>query len=464
MLTGRARTGVPSIVLRIAMAAVVVAGTTATLVVTDADLTIAVIALLLAVAATSVLGYGPGLAAAVSGAAILNYYFTPPLHSFRIDQPDDVLALVAFVAVSVLVGATIARLNGLRRRAEVGAREASLRLELTDALRAGSPVDLVLQRLAQELDELFELASCTVSAGADRISVSSQRASVGELTLSAPPVELQLTLGRVLQPGERDTITGLARAVSTVLELERVDAEARAQQLRAELDRSRAGFLTAITHDLRTPLATIKAATAALLAPVSPLDATERHELLEDTYAEAARLEGLVNKVLELTRIRTGALQPDPVAVSAPDLVRLAVDRLGSATHGRAISLDLDPELPAVHVDVLLMEHVLVNLLENAIVHDPGGREIQVHATATTSALQLAVVDHGPGIPEADHERIFDEFARRRAATDGPGTGLGLAIVRALVAANGGHAWCEDTPGGGATFMLELPIDDEEPT
>lgn len=464
MRTGRARTGLPSLVLRVALATVVVAGTTATLVATDADLTVAAIALLLAVAAASVLGYGPGLAAAVSSAGLLAYFFTPPVHSFRIDQPDDVLALVAFVTVSVLVGATIARLNELRRRAEIGERVASLRLELTDALRAGTPVAAVLQQLARELDELFELASGTISAGADRISVSSSREPVGALAISAPPVELQLALSRTLQPGEQDTITGLADAVSTVLELERVDAEARAQQLRGELDRSRAGFLTAITHDLRTPLATIKAATAALLAPASPLDATERHELLEDTYAEAARLEGLVNKVLELTRIRTGALQPDPVAVSAADLVRLAVDRLGATTRGRTITLDVDPDLPAIHVDVLLMEHVVVNLLENAIVHDPSGSAIQVSATATGSALQLAVVDHGPGIPESDHERIFDEFARRRAATDGPGTGLGLAIVRALVSANGGRAWCEDTPGGGATFMLELPIDDEETT
>jgi two-component system, OmpR family, sensor histidine kinase KdpD len=464
MRTGRARTGVPSLVLRVALATVVVAGTTATLVATDADLTVASIALLLAVAAASVLGYGPGLAAAVESGALLAYYFTPPIHSFRIDQPDDVLALVAFVTVSVLVGATIARLSELRRRAEIGERVASLRLELTDALRAGTPVDAVLQRLARELDELFELASCSISAGADRISVSSPREPVGALTISAPPVELQLALGRTLQRGDQDTITGLADAVSTVLELERVDAEARTQQLRAELDRSRAGFLTAITHDLRTPLATIKAATAALLAPASPLDATERHELLEDTYAEAARLEGLVNKVLELTRIRTGALQPDPVAVAAADLVRLAVDRLGATTRGRTITLDLDPDLPAIHVDVLLMEHVLLNLLENAIVHDPSGSAIQVGATATASTLQLSVVDHGPGIPASDHERIFDEFARRRAPTDGPGTGLGLAIVRALVSANGGHAWCEDTPGGGATFILELPIDDEETT
>ncbi len=437
---------------------------TSVLVFAGVDLAFAAIALLLVVAGASVLGYTPGLIAALSSSAVLTYYFTPPLHSFRIDQPDDLLALVAFVTVSLLVGAVIARLNELRRRAEVAAREATLRVELTNDLRRGVPVSDVLSRLASELQEMFELAGCSIAVASDRVGTTTSRPGVGELAVSSPPVELELTLGRVLRPGETETITGLAAAVATTLELERVDVEAREQQMRNELDRSRLGFLTAVTHDLRTPLATISGATAALLTPDSPLDADERRELLEGAHAEAARLQGLVDKVLELTRIRSGAMRAAPVAVSAADLVRVAVGRLGASARRHPINLDVDPDLPALHVDVLLMEHVLVNLLENAAIHDPTGGEIDVRGSATSDSFVLTIVDHGPGIPAVDRERVFAEFVRRRATTDGPGTGLGLAIVRALVTANGGRVWCEATPGGGATFVLDLPITDDEET
>jgi two-component system sensor histidine kinase KdpD len=255
---------------------------------------------------------------------------------------------------------------------------------------------------------------------------------------------------------------GVAGAVATALELERVDAAAREQRVQGELDRSRAGFLMGITHDLRTPLATIKAATAALLADDSRLDATERRELLDDTYAEAARLEGLVSKVLEVTRIRAGALRPELVSVSAVDLVRLAVDRSGATLDGRTIDLDFDPELPDLRVDALFMEHVLVNLLENIAVHDPTGGAIGLRGGVRGPRFELRVIDHGPGIAEPDRERIFDEFTRVGTRTDGPGTGLGLAIVRALVLANQGAVRCDETPGGGATFVLDLPIADDE--
>ncbi len=448
--------------MRVAIAVAVVGLATAILVGIDADLTFASIVLLLAVTGTSVLGYAAGLAAALSSATLLNYFFTTPVHSFRIDEPDDILVLVAFVAVSLLVGATIARLNELRRRAEVSAREASLRVSLTQELRRGAPVATVLQHLADELSVLFELSGCRV------IEVSEDGASpagtTGDVVVSTPPLLVRMVPTRALRTDEIETITGLAATVATVLELERIDAAARQQRLRGELDRSRAGFLTAVTHDLRTPLATIKAASAALLAADSRLDATDRRELLEDTYAEAARLEGLVNKVLEVTRIRSGALAPEFVTVSPADIVSIAVDRLGPTLSTRAINLDFDPELPAVRVDALLMDHVLVNLLENAAVHDPSGSAIDVGGAVNGSRFELRIADHGPGIPAADRERVFEEFARRRAETDGPGTGLGLAIARALVDANGGRVWCEETHGGGATFVLALPIADDEET
>ena len=223
------------------------------------------------------------------------------------------------------------------------------------------------------------------------------------------------------------------------------------------------GFLTGVTHDLRTPLATIKAATAALLAEDSRLDPAERRELLEDTFAEAARLEGLVNKVLELTRIRAGALRPELVTVSAVDLVRLAVDRSGRTLDGRTINLDFDPELPDVCVDALFMEHVLVNLLENIAVHDPSGGAIDVRGGVRGPWFELRVIDHGPGIPVPDRERIFDEFTRLGAPSRRAGNrARPRHRARAACSPNQGAVRCEETPAGGATFVLDLPIADDE--
>jgi two-component system sensor histidine kinase KdpD len=440
-----------------AVGTAMVAVTTAVLTGAGADLTFASVTLLLVVVTASVLGYVAGLVAALAASAALTYYFTPPIHSFMIDQADDVLALVAFVAVSLLVGATVARLNDLRRRSELSAREAQIRLDVTNQLVDGVPAEAVLHVLARELVDLFGLESCELTAGRTRVRAVGTSMPFEQFTVHSHGLTLGLQLGHAFRPGEQQTIEALVAAFATALDRNRLDVEARQQRVRADLDHSRAGFLTAVTHDLRTPIATIKAATGALLGPAPTLDDRERRELLEAVHAESARLEGLVTKVLELTRIRAG-IRPERSLVAAADLVQAAVDRLGPVAHARTIALDIDPDLPALRVDPLLLEHVVTNLLENAIRHDPTAGDIVVWARASGDMLELAISDHGPGIAAADRARAFDEFVRLDKATDGPGTGLGLAIVRALTEANDGEVRYEDTPGGGATFVLVLPI------
>jgi two-component system sensor histidine kinase KdpD len=451
-----------ALVARVGLSLIVVSSVAVLLVSINADLAFASITLLLAVVGASTLGYAAGVTAALVSSGVLSYFFTPPVHSFRIDQPDDVLALVAFVTVSLVVGAVVARLNHLRRRSELAAREARVRLELSNSLAGGTSTVAVIDTVAREMVELFDLSSCLVAVGNDQARAVGGHPPTGDLVVSVPPAVFRLELGRALLPSEPDTIEALATTLAIALERVRLDSLAREQRVRADVDRSRVGFLTAVTHDLRTPLATIKGATKTLLMPDSRLDLDERRELLQAAYAESARLEGLVTKVLELTRIRSGAVQPEPIAVEAADLLQAAVERLGPAARGRRITLDLDPELPALRVDVLLMEHVLVNLVENALVHDPTEGEITIRGRFDHSQLELAMIDHGPGIPPRDRERVFEEFVRLRAPTDGPGSGLGLAIVRALVTASGGTVRCEETPGGGATLVLRLPVDTDE--
>jgi two-component system sensor histidine kinase KdpD len=261
---------------------------------------------------------------------------------------------------------------------------------------------------------------------------------------------------------ESNTVEALVSSLASVLERVRLDAEARELRVRGEITRSRTGFLTAMTHDLRTPLATIKTSTGALLMPGSQLDAAGQRELLELAYAESARLERLVRNILEVSRIRADGLSPQPVALSTGDVIRAAVDRLGALGDARDIALDVDARTPALWVDPEMLERVVSNLLENALVHGGADGPVEICVRSVEDTVELRVVDHGAGIPERERDRIFEEFVRLGDAQSGRGTGLGLAIVRALVEANAGHVWCEETCGGGATFVLVLPVARED--
>jgi two-component system sensor histidine kinase KdpD len=211
-----------------------------------------------------------------------------------------------------------------------------------------------------------------------------------------------------------------------------------------------------VTHDLRTPLATLKAATTTLCLPDGLLAPDERAEVARAARNEVERLIRSVDKALELTRIRSGALTLDRIEVTPLDLVRLGVDRLGGDVDSTRVRVQIDPHAPTVAVDALLMEHVLVNLLENALSYAPGSEEVLVAARSGATGLVVEVVDHGTGIAVDDRERVFEEFVRV-GQTPGSGTGLGLAVARGLVEAHGGTVSCRATDGGGATFVVTLP-------
>ncbi|HEY6397352.1 MAG TPA: ATP-binding protein [Solirubrobacteraceae bacterium] len=456
--TGRRWRSLTATILRVGAAAAAVAVSTSALALLGADLAVAVSVLLLVTFAMAVFGYAPGLVAAATSFGALVYYFTPPIHSFGVDRTDDLVALLAFVAIATAVATTVARLNELRSRSEVGEQEAQLRLQFTNRLATGADPGPVLEAAIRDLAELFQLTSCKVASVYGHIQVGSDVAGTTALTLEEPGLSLRLERARRFSSVEASTIAALVSSLASVLERVHLDAEARELRVRGEIIRSRTGFLTAMTHDLRTPLATIKTSTGALLMSGSQLEAAGQRELLELAYAESARLERLVRNVLEMSRIRADGLAPQPVALSAADVVRTAVDRLGALGKAREIDLDVDVRTPALWVDPGMLERVVSNLLENAVVHGGTDRPIEIRARRVDATVQVRVVDHGKGVAAEERDRIFEEFVRLDGAQSGRGTGLGLAIVRALVEANGGQVWFEETAGGGATFVLGLPV------
>jgi two-component system sensor histidine kinase KdpD len=224
-------------------------------------------------------------------------------------------------------------------------------------------------------------------------------------------------------------------------------------ELTAAINENRAAFLSAMTHNLRTPLASIKAAADTLQSPSAHLDDGARTRLVTTVQDEADRLERLVTKVLELSRVHAGVLEPSPEPTDVGELARAAVRRLRHVASRHDISLVVDGDVLVVETDPAMLELVFVSLLENALRFAPPASSIEVRARRTEDGCEIRVIDHGPGVAPADRERIFEEFVR----LDGAGSGLGLAIARAFTEAQQGSLTYEPTSGGGATFVVGLP-------
>jgi two-component system sensor histidine kinase KdpD len=360
----------------------------------------------------------------------------------------------------------VAAMDGLRRWIGVprgSARREALaqqQLALTNDLLSADDVDEALHDAAAAFCTLFDFEACEVRARAEHAAIgeigpsANVRAESGEVTLTA-------RAQRPLSRSDRALLEALVGSLATAVDRLHLREEVRNARLIADIGRQRAGFLSAISHNLRTPLTAVKAAASTLLASWSRIEPEERRELLETIADEAENLERLVRNTLELSRIRAGALEVTREPVDIGDLVQHAVRRLRPLARAHRVRMDVADDLPPISLDVTMADQILLNLLENALRYAPPGSEILVSARrGAGNDIEVRVADHGPGVPAEAQERIFEEFQSADMRPDRPGTGLGLAIVRALVVAHGGTVRYEDTPGGGATFVCTFPRDE----
>ena len=236
----------------------------------------------------------------------------------------------------------------------------------------------------------------------------------------------------------------------------------RRAQLDAETNQLRAALFSSVTHDLRTPLASIKASVTSLLSETAVHDAAQQRELLTTVLEETDRLNRVVGNLMDLAKIRAGALEPAREPAAVDELVQAVVARMRPQLAEVSVRSAIRPDLPDVFVDPVQIDQVLTNLLENAALHSPPGGEISITAAPFLDVVQVRVADRGPGIPADDRERVFEAFYRGDAAPERPGSGLGLAIARAIVVAHGGKIWVEGAPGGGTVVVFELPIWEEQ--
>ena len=239
-----------------------------------------------------------------------------------------------------------------------------------------------------------------------------------------------------------------------------VHEQARAQaalEVEAETERIRSALLASISHDLRTPLAVMSGASSSLAERGEQLGEPERHELARSIYDQARDMNERVSKVLQMTRLESGGMTLKRDWVSLPELAATVLDRLSERLAGHRLMVEWPPDLPLVHVDAVLLEQVLMNLLDNAAKHTAPGTVVRLRAQVREADIVVSVEDFGHGIPEGDVERVFDKFHRGHTSGPAGGMGLGLAIARAIVRLHKGDAWAEKIAGGGTAFRFTIP-------
>jgi K+-sensing histidine kinase KdpD len=261
--------------------------------------------------------------------------------------------------------------------------------------------------------------------------------------------------GPALFASDQRVLQAFAAAAETAFEGRRLTAQANQARSLADVDRQRTALLAAVGHDLRTPLATIKASVSTLRQTDVAWSDAERHELLETIEQAADRLDAVVANLLDASRLQAGALSVKALPVSLDEMVSAAVLAVPGASS--RVTSDVPEDLPLISADPGLLERVLVNLLDNALRYGQADSAVEVHAFAGATSAKVEVVDHGPGVAAAQRERLFEPFQRLDESTDG-GVGLGLSVARGFVEAMGGAMVADQTTGGGLTMRIRLPL------
>jgi len=394
---------------------------------------------------------------------LLNWYFAPPIHTFTISNSRDLLALVSFLVVAGVIStlvdlATRRRDDAMRARAEARALASMAGMVLQDP----EP----LPKLAQELATSFQL---------DGVAIFSPEGEGWKVEAAAgpdPPADpdaaeesFGLTDGSILAwsgkelgARDREVLSAFATQLALALQGRRLQAEAANASALAKANELRTALLAAVSHDFRTPLASIRAAATSLLSDEVDWDPARSKQLLQTIDDEADRLNSLVGNLLDMSRLQTGSVTITAQTIGIEEIVATAV--VGLHVPPDRIEIDVPETLPRVTVDPMLLERAVANLVDNALSFSPADSPVRVEAAAVGNDLHLRVVDAGPGIPTADRERVFQPFQRLGDNPNGAGVGLGLAVARGFVNAVGGELVIEDTPGGGCTMVVTVPTDE----
>jgi two-component system sensor histidine kinase KdpD len=452
--------------------------------------TIALVFVIPVVAGVVIGGRPAGLISVAGGFLVYNLAFIPPYWTLAIDQAQHWAALVAYVIIMLLVTEVVVRLEQARVVAQTREAKAQHLFEMSEVLLGDKSIPELAEAIVQEMCLAFRLEGAALlvpvegrleivaSSGMPfaagemtslppgerppvALSTSTSTASIQTLALSAAgrPIGLMLLHGLPDDPVGREHLPTVANHLALALERAELRERVHQVELLEEIDRLRDALLGAVSHDLRTPLATIKIASSTLLDPNASLGPEDIDELYLLIDVQADRLTRLVNNLLDMTRIRTGVLEVRRVPSSLHDLVTTVTTELAPMLEGRRVEVDIPAGLPPVDVDQVLVEELLSNLIDNAHRHSPEDGAVVIAAERRGSDhVVVTVTDHGSGVPRSERTAVFETFVR---FDTGGRAGLGLAIAKAFIQAHDETIWVEDPPGGGARFAFTLPVANE---
>ena len=452
--------------------------------------------LLAVVFAAARCGRGASIAASVLSVAAYDFFFVQPYLTLAVAEKRYVFTFAVMLVVALVISGLTARIRrqaeAARHREERTAALYAMSRELADAGSVDALAGIAARHVATvfDADVVVLLAAANgelVAAGphaadavdADELDLCRQVLEHGE------PVGLGTATSRRARarylplgghrgplgvvrigPHRRDAFVAdearrqletFVNQAALALERARAAAEAQDARVRAETERLRSSLLTSVSHDLRTPLATITGAATTMLEAGDGLDGRTQTELLESIRDEAERLNRIVQNLLDLTRLESGALQLRREWHPLEEVVGAALRRQDQRLRGRPVTVNVPPDLPLVAIDDVLIEQLLVNLLDNALKYTAPGTPVRIVATATDASVTIEVADCGPGLPRGEEERVFERF-RRSDANGRRGAGLGLTICRSIAEAHGGRLWAQNLPEGGAAFLCTLPL------
>jgi two-component system sensor histidine kinase KdpD len=442
---------------------------------------------LIGIMIASLLGRGPALVAASLAVAAFDFCFVPPRFTFAVSDVSHLLTFAVMFGAGLAISTLTVRLRRQERDAVDREQRTAALLAFTREVAAADDIAEVAAVTARHLEEGLDVAACVLApehgelvAAAGIMPLAQQELGVarwafehrapaghgtdtlpGARVLCVPLVSGDVAVGVLAiqrRPGtpprlgveQRHLLDAIARQAALALRRLVLAGEARDAALRAHTEELRSSLLSAVSHDLRTPLAVITGAATTLRDDGDRLTPVARGELLSSIVDDAQRLERVLANLLQLTRVETG-LEPVREWVPAEEVVGAALTRLESVLRDRAVETAIPPDL-LLRIDPVLFEQLLINLVENALKH--GAPPITIRAERRGSAVELEVADRGPGLPPGGTARLFEKFVRASAA---PGAGLGLAVVRAIAQAHGGDVVAEDRPGGGAVFRVTIP-------
>ena len=399
-----------------------------------------------------------GLATSVVSALAFNFSHIPPTHRLDVADPENLVALGAFLVAAVVTSTLADRARARASEAEQRRREADLTAEMARLLLGSSTTSESLTAVGRRIGDAYGLSEVEVDVewrGSDDrrralpLVVNGERAGTMLIPRDASKEVRDALRGRLVPALE--ALVGAARS-RDALESQVIETKA----LRRS-DVMKTTLLRSVSHDLRSPITAIHAAAEGL--GVEGISAEGREELLSVVSDESARLERLVANLLDLSRLQSGAAQPRSDWISVDESVRAALTAVPEPPGGLDVSID--PDTPLIRADSAQLERALANVVDNAVRH-AGSGPVSVRVRSTGPRVLIRVSDSGPGIPHEELERIFEPF-HRGSGKAGAGSGLGLAITRGFVEANGGRVRAESQPGRGTTFTLDLPVPRSSP-